>query len=82
MKEEIIKIVSEVSEVPVEKINENTNLVADLDLESLDLVTLVAKFESMYKIEILDKDIKKIQTVGDIINYIKEHRHICLTCLL
>ncbi len=73
MKEEIIKIVSEVSEVPVEKINENTNLVADLDLESLDLVTLVAKFESMYKIEILDKDIKKIQTVGDIINYIKEH---------
>ena len=42
MKEEIIKIVSEVSEVPVEKINENTNLVADLDLESLDLVTLVA----------------------------------------
>ncbi len=73
MKEEIIKIVSEVSEVPVEKINENTNLVADLDLESLDLVTLVAKFESMYNIEILDKDIKKIQTVGDIINYIKEH---------
>lgn len=73
MKEEIIKIVSEVSEVPIEKINENTNLVADLDLESLDLVTLVAKFESMYKIEILDKDIKKIQTVGDIINYIKEH---------
>lgn len=73
MKEEIIKIVSEVSEVPVEKINESTNLVADLDLESLDLVTLVAKFESMYKIEILDKDIKKIQTVGDIINYIKEH---------
>ena len=73
MKEEIIKIVSEVSEVPVEKINENTNLVADLDLESLDLVTLVAKFESMYKIEILDKDIKKIQTVGDIIYYIKEH---------
>lgn len=73
MKEEIIKIVSEVSEVPVEKINESTNLVADLDLESLDLVTLVAKFESMYNIEILDKDIKKIQTVGDIINYIKEH---------
>lgn len=73
MKEEIIKIVSEVSEVPVEKINKNTNLVADLDLESLDLVTLVAKFESMYNIEILDKDIKKIQTVGDIINYIKEH---------
>lgn len=73
MKEEIIKIVSEVSEVPIEKINENTNLVADLDLESLDLVTLVAKFESMYNIEILDKDIKKIQTVGDIINYIKEH---------
>ena len=40
MEKEIIKIISEVSEVPVKKINLKTNLIADLDLESLDLVTL------------------------------------------
>ena len=38
MKEEVIKIIASVAEVPEESINLNTNLIADLDLESLDLV--------------------------------------------
>ncbi len=71
MKEEIIALVSEVLEVPKEKINEKTNLVSDLDVESLDLVDLIAAFETKYQIEIADKDIKKLQTIGDIIKYIE-----------
>ena len=73
MKEEIIKIIAGISEVPEKSINENTNLLADLDLESLDLVTLISEIESKYELEIPDKEIKKIQTVGDIINYLSSH---------
>ena len=40
-------------------------------MESLDLVDLVAAFEEKYNIEILDKDIKNLQTVNDIIKYIE-----------
>lgn len=73
MKEEIIKIIAEVAEVPEESINLKTNLIADLDLESLDLVTLVSEIENKYQLEIPDKEIKKIQTVEDIVNFLSSH---------
>lgn len=71
MKEEIIGLIAEVLEIPKDTINEKTNLIKDLDVESLDLVDLVAAFEEKYNIEILDKDIKNLQTVNDIIKYIE-----------
>lgn len=73
MKEEIIKIIVGVAEVPEESINLKTNLIADLDLESLDLVTLVSEIENKYQLEIPDKEIKKIQTVEDIVNFLSSH---------
>lgn len=73
MKEEIIKIIAGVAEVPEESINLKTNLIADLDLESLDLVTLVSEIENKYRLEIPDKEIKKIQTVEDIVNFLSSH---------
>ena len=73
MKEEIIKIIAKIAELPEKRINENTNLLADLDLESLDLVTLISEIETKYELEIPDKEIKKIQTVGDIINYLSSY---------
>lgn len=73
MKEEIIKIIAGVAEVPEESINLKTNLIADLDLESLDIVTLVSEIENKYQIEIPDKEIKKIQTVEDIVNFLSSH---------
>lgn len=73
MKKEIINLISEVLEINEEKISENTNLVTDLDVESLDLVDLIAAFEKKYNFEIPDKDIKNLQTVGDIINYIEKN---------
>ena len=73
MKEEIIKIIADVAEVPEESINLKTNLIADLDLESLDLVTLVSEIENKYQLEIPDKEIKKIQTVEDIVIFLSSH---------
>lgn len=73
MQEEIIKIIAGVAEVPEESINLKTNLIADLDLESLDLVTLVSEIENKYQLEIPDKEIKKIQTVEDIVNFLSSH---------
>lgn len=73
MEKEIIKIISEISEIPVKKINLKSNLIADLDLESLDLVTLISEIETKYNLEIPDKEIKKIQTVEDIVNYLNKN---------
>lgn len=73
MKEEVIKIIANIAEVPESSVNENSNLLADLDLESLDLVTIISEVETKYELEIPDKVIKKIQTVGDITDYLDSH---------
>ena len=73
MNEEIINIISNVAEVPSKKINLDTNLVKDLELESLDLVTLVSEFEEKYNITVEDKEIKNLQTVKDIVDYISKN---------
>lgn len=73
MKKEIIDIIARTLGIDKKKINEKTNLVADLDVESLDLVDLVVAIEEKYQIEIPDQDIKNLQTVEDIINYIQSH---------
>ena len=73
MKEEIINLISKTLGIDKKLINEKTNLIADLDVESLDLVDLVVAFEEKYQMEIPDQDIKNLQTVEDIINYIQSH---------
>ena len=55
-----------------DEITEDTVLRTDLAMNSLDLMGLVSKIEDEYQIEIQDRDIVKIQTVGDIIRYLEE----------
>lgn len=73
MKDKVIGLIAKTLDVDKKKLSEKTNLVKDLEIESLDLVDLVAAFEEEFGIEIADKDIKNIQTVGDIIKYAEEH---------
>lgn len=73
MNKEIIDIIADVAEIPARKINEDSSLVSDLGLESLDLVSLVSKFEEAFDFTVDDKDIKDLLTVGDVINYIEKN---------
>lgn len=72
MEKLVIDTIMEVTELPEEKITLNSNLLTDLELDSIDIVSLIAAFEEKLSIEIPDKDIKSFQTVQDIINYLKK----------
>ena len=50
-----------------------SSFINDLGADSLDIVELVMEFEDTFDINIPDEDAEKIQTVGDAVNYIKEH---------
>ena len=69
---EVIKLISEVCEIPEEKISGKSNLTTDLELESLDIVTLISECEERYHINVPDKDIKTFQTVNDIVEYLNK----------
>lgn len=44
-----------------------------LQADSLDLVNLVIAFAKEFDVEMRDEEIRKIATVGDIVNYLKRH---------
>ena len=50
-----------------------TDLVKDLDLNSLDVVNIVVTFEDEFDIEIPDRVIGSLTKVADIVKYLEEH---------
>ncbi len=72
IKDEVIEIIIDTLEVEEEALKDNTRF-ADLDVDSLDLVNLVVAFENKYKLEIPDNEIKNLQTVKDVVDYIGSH---------
>ena len=71
--EKVQKIISENLNVPLEKVTMDTHLVDDLGADSLDIVELIMALEEEFDIEIPDSDAEKVVTVGDVVEYIKDH---------
>ena len=56
-----------------EDITMESQLVDDLGADSLDAIDIVMSVEDTFKVEVPDEIIEKIETVGDIVNYIEDH---------
>jgi acyl carrier protein len=69
----VIEIVAEQMGVDKSEITRETSFVNDLNADSLDTVELVMEFEDEFELSIPDVEAEKIQTVGQAIDYIKEH---------
>ncbi len=52
----------------------DTVISRDLKLNSLEIVSLICAVEDEFDIEIDDKDIKSIVTIGDLIKYIEKQQ--------
>ena len=73
IEEKVIAIVAEQMGVDKGEINRDTNFVNDLNADSLDTVELVMEFEDEFETSIPDEEAEKIQTVGQAIDFIKDH---------
>ena len=49
------------------------SFIDDLGADSLDIVELIMVLEEEFDIEIPDSDAEKVVTVGDVVEYIKDH---------
>lgn len=56
-----------------EDITMESLLVDNLGADSLDAIDIVMSVEDTFKVEVPDEIIEKIETVGDIVNYIEDH---------
>lgn len=74
MLEKVIEILSEYTEISKDNINMESGLVNDLGLSSLDVINVVVAFEDEFNIEIPDRIIKELVTVGDVVKYLETER--------
>ena len=49
------------------------SFIDDLGADSLDIVELIMALEEEFDIEIPDADAEKVVSVGDVVDYIKDH---------
>ena len=58
VEKEVIELIANVAEVDKESISLSSDLVLDVGLESLDVVTLIAEFEKNIKLKFMTKILK------------------------
>lgn len=71
--EKVKSVIVDLLKTDENDITMESSFVDDLGADSLDLVELIMGLETEFDIEIPDEEAEKIQTVGDAVNYIKEH---------
>lgn len=74
IEEKVKGIITKQMGVSKEQVTLETSFVNDLGADSLDTVELVMEFEDAFDINIPDEEAEKIQTVGDAVKYIEEHK--------
>ena len=74
IQEKVVKIIVDKLGVKESEVTPEATFVGDLGADSLDTVELVMEFEKEFGVQVADEDAEKFQTVGDVINYIEEHK--------
>ncbi|NLD10327.1 acyl carrier protein [Aminicella lysinilytica] len=71
--DKIRDIIVEQLSVDESMVTMDTNLMKDLEADSLDAVEIIMAIEEEFDIEIPDEEAEKFQLVGDLVKYVDEH---------
>ena len=71
--EKVKAIIVEQLGVAETSVEMDASFIDDLGADSLDIVELVMALEEEFDMEIPDSDAEKVVTVGDVVEYIKDH---------
>ena len=70
----VVEIIVDKLGVKEAEVTPEASFTGHLGADSLDTVELIMEFEKVFDLEIPDEEAEKIATVGDVINYIEEHK--------
>ncbi len=76
LKERLIKLIEPYvrNEDALAKIDESTEFIKDLNVNSSRLVDIILSLEDDFDISISDEEAEKLMTVGDVINLLKDKK--------
>ena len=74
-REEIFRFIVSVFDtlIEVSEIRESDELVEDLGISSMDILTLISYLEEEFGIRITERMIRKVVTVGDLVDLVQKH---------
>lgn len=68
---QILAILEDVAEISPEDVREDSVLMDDLDLSSMEILTVVADLEEMFGLHIPEKELRNFVTIGDVADYLE-----------
>ena len=66
----VINTIADITDRIPSDLNEQTNLLHDLDLDSLAMFEIVIDLEAAYDLRISDEEIENLRTIGEIVSFI------------
>ena len=62
----IASIIEDIADIPINEITEDSSFIDDLDLSSLEIMSIVGDVERKFSIKISEDELLSISTVGDL----------------
>ena len=72
MYDKVISILKSVIDIDENKVSPDSKLIADLGLNSFDIINIIVAFEDEFDIEGPEKDIRKLVTLKDAADYLEK----------
>lgn len=72
MENKVMRIIAEISKVNESEIRMESELVDDLEVDSMMSLEILTELEREFGIQISETDLADFVTVGDIFNFVKE----------
>ena len=73
MLETLREVICRFVEIDPEKLTEETNIRSELGLNSLELINIAVAIEDEFDVEIPDREVGNIETLGDAIKVIQKY---------
>lgn len=75
-REEILQFIVSVFEtlIEVNEVHESDELVEDLGISSMDILTLISYLEEEFDIRITERMIRRVVTVGDLVDLVQKQK--------
>lgn len=70
--DKVIHTISEISGTAIIDLTGQTELIMDLNLDSLAIFEIVIELEEVFDLRISDEDIDRIKTIDEVVNYIAQ----------
>ncbi len=71
MMEKLKGIIADYTTINIDEITENTEFINDLGMNSYDFMSFLGEIEDEFDIEVNERDVMNIKTVGQAAEYIK-----------